>query len=258
MMRFISSTLLTGRSPHALAATIAAIAVIVGMSPLTTTEAHAETYSSLISGPITIPDGPAAGVSSTITVSDNFTLASFNSITITGLNHAFLGDLIATLTHNGVSVDIFDRVLGGPDRNPGFGSYSDLSGSYTFALGGADFNAAAVVADTGIIPSNVTYAPYAGEGVTGRIGDGDAGGSSPFTQTFANFALTSVQGAWTLNISDRSHPTTGSFTGWSFNVTPQAATPTAAPEPGSLTLLLPIMGAIGMAVLVAQRRRNLQ
>ena len=159
-----------------------------------------------------IPDGNAAGISSTINVVDRFALTDFSAITITGLTHKFLGDLTVTLLHGGKTVDIFDRVIG--DGATDFGDPSNLSGDYTFVTtGGADFNAAAAAGDSSyVVPSNVNYA-------TVPVGNTNPqGGVSSANGLLSDFVGTEVRGEWTLNISDRESGDTGSFTGWRFTV----------------------------------------
>src|SRR5687767_1340020 len=64
-----------------------------------------------------VPDGPASNtlgpaVTSDIVVGSGLAIASFNSVTITGLTHSWQGDLLFTLTHlsTGTTVDLMDRV----------------------------------------------------------------------------------------------------------------------------------------------------
>ncbi|MBC8141160.1 MAG: PEP-CTERM sorting domain-containing protein [Armatimonadetes bacterium] len=110
----------------------------IGLVPLTA-YAQTFTYTSATGG--SIPGNNAGGVSSTISVPDNFVSTDFTSVTITGLNHTFVGDLIITLSHGGTTVDILDRVRG--DGGATFGDSSNLGGDYTFVTtSGANFNAA--------------------------------------------------------------------------------------------------------------------
>jgi len=65
---------------------------------LAPTLAHAQSFNYSTTSGGDIPDASTTGISSTITVTDSFFVADFASVTITGLNHSFLGDLIITLS----------------------------------------------------------------------------------------------------------------------------------------------------------------
>ena len=183
-----------------------------------------------------LPDNQAAGLTSVINVPDNFTIQSLDSVVVHGLQHTWVGDLVVTLTHNGVTVDLLDRIrrtdpaLGGI---AGFGDDSDLNGDYAFAPGGQDMEPiAAGLPDGGVIPPG-TYAPFP---------NATPGASSPAIGTFADFAGMNAAGEWVLHISDRAAADTGLFNGFSLNLT-------AVPEPTSLTVLA--LGAIAL-----RRRRK--
>jgi PEP-CTERM putative exosortase interaction domain len=170
------------------------------------------TYSGGVGGQI--EDGSTKGYSSTIDVLDFGTITSFNSITITGLQHSWVGDLSATLEHDGITVDLFDRI--GRTGSGSYGDSSNLNGTYTIALDGLNWlTAASGGGDTYTIPSG-TYAPFP---------NSLTGGSSPATDTFASFAGRQLGGAWTLKITDHELGDTGSFTGWHFNTTATVAPP---------------------------------
>ncbi len=136
---------------------------------LATLSAHAQTntYSTTTGG--SIPDDNAAGISSTINVPDQFDVGEFSSVTVRGLIHTWVGDLVVTLSHNGKTVDIFDRVAGNNDSS--YGDDSDLDGSYTFvSRGGADFTAAAAAVDgISAIRTDANYAT-APVGFTSAVG----------------------------------------------------------------------------------------
>ncbi len=190
------------------------LALIAAMSAIalapTIASAQSPTYFGGTGG--NVPDNNAAGISSTINVSDNFAMTDLRSVTIIGLQHTFLGDLIVTLSHSGRTVDILDRVQGDGDASTG--DSSNLSGFYRFfATGGANFNAAAAaVGDDGVVAGGV-YVPVP-VGNTAPVG-----GVSPANGSLNDFAGQNVNGAWTLNLSDRNNGNIGSFTGWQFMVT---------------------------------------
>ena len=157
--------------------------------------------------PPVIPDNNSAGLPLTNTVADTFKVASLNSVKIVGLHHTFLGDLSALLTHKGVTIELFDRV--GRLSNSASGSSQTFDGDYTFAPGGADLGSATGPA---IAPAQ-TYRQYL---------NGTAGESYSLVGDFSTFNGLGVDGDWTLKIIDGGLGITGSYTGFSFTVTPVA------------------------------------
>ena len=184
---------------------------------------YGDFHNTLISGsatayPPTIPDNDPAGLPLTITVPDTFNVTALNSVTVQGLNHTYAGDLAATLTHGSVTIELFDRL--NRLANSGFGSSADFAGDYTFVTGGTDL---ATTVSLSVIPPG-SYAPYL---------NGTAGESYTFTGDFTAFNGMSVAGDWTLNIADLGAGISGTYTGFSFNVTPSVVTTTVS---GTLTL----------------------
>ena len=197
-----------------------------------------------------IPDNNATtGGTQVLTIGNSTTtISSFNSITIDGLSHPFIGDLVATLSHNGVTVDLFDHT--GADNNPsdpnynyGQGSAASFDGNnYTFSTSGASL---ASVPDLTSAPDGTTYIT-SGNAASG-FDTANAG------NTLNSFVGQSVTGAWTLNIKDEQPDDTGSFTGFSFNINNDGAS--AAPEPSEWAALG--LSAFGLAgLLLRVRRRN--
>lgn len=198
-------------------------------SSSTTTRTFSNTVS--LSGPGNVPDNNANGVVRTINVPDPDPhpnvpnpISGFNSITLRGLTHTWVGDLVVTLSHGGVTVDLMDRL--GATTAGAFGNSENLSGDYTFMLGAPAQPAAAAM------PAG-TYAPNA---------NGTAGQSSLATGLLSDFTGLEVSGAWTLNVTDRAGGDLGVFNGWDFNVK-------FIPTPGASALL-------GLAGLAGLRRRR--
>ena len=175
------------------------------------------------SGANTIPDGSLAGLSLTNTVTDTFSISALNGVTILGLKHPYAGDLVATLTHGTVSIELFDRV--GAIASGDFGSANVFNGDYAFATGGSDLEAAGASSVTPIpdfTTGGITYAPDL---------NGSAGESSTLTGDFTAFNGMPVTGDWTLKITDYATLAIGTYDGFSFTVTPDAASVS-----GTLTL----------------------
>lgn len=185
-----------------------------------------------------IPDNSPVGVSQILNVSSANYVSAFNSITIDGLKHTALGDLTATLSHNGITVDLFDHT--GADNNPADPGYNYGQGSqaffdgknYTFSLSGASL---AAVQDYTNAPDGTTFA--AAGNATGGFDTANA------ANTLNSFLGQTAGGAWTLSIQDRNPDDIGSFTGFSFNIN-SAPVPEAS-SAVSLALLF-VFGAGGL------------
>ena len=191
-------------------------------------------------------NGPPGKVSQNLNVSSANYVSAFNSITIDGLSHPVVGDLTAILSHNGISVDLFDHTgaVSPTDPNLGQGSQASFDGSnYTFSLLGASL---AGVPDFTDAPAGVTYAA-AGNAVDG------------FDMADANNTLNSfdgqlLNGGWTLTLEDGQAGDVGSFTGFSFNV---GSAPVPETSTGlSFGLLLGLVGLGRAGQLALARRRT--
>jgi hypothetical protein len=156
-----------------------------------------------------LPDAPRDGVNAVstfvISVADSGQVGTFNSLSIFGFTHTFLGDLGATLTApDGTTVTLFERI-GKTDPNFGFGDSSNFLGTYTFADAGASiWTAAASVPGA----SNVAQGTYfASAALTGA-------------QINLQSALggRSILGDWTLTITDYSVGEAGAISGWNLNL----------------------------------------
>lgn len=191
-------------------------------------------------------NGPPGKVSQVLNVSNTNYLTAFNSITIDGLSHPAVGDLTAILSHNGISVDLFDHTgaTSVTDPNLGQGSLAAFDGNnYTFALNGASL---AAVADGTNAPDGVTYAA-AGNALDG-FDSADAG------NTLNSFFGQTLNGAWTLTLEDGQPSDTGSFTGFSFGVN---SSPVPETSTGlSFGLLLGLIGVGRAGQLMLARRRT--
>ncbi len=167
---------------------------------------HNTLYTGGAAFPPTIPDNSGKGLPLTVHVADTFAVGALNKVVITGLKHSNSGDLLATLTHGGVTIELFDRLGVAKDGDPG--SNAAFNGDYTFAASGADLGAAI----TDPINPAVAYRPYL---------NGTAGQSSTLTGDFTAFNGQSAAGDWTLNISDLDGQFIGSYSGFSLTLTPQ-------------------------------------
>lgn len=203
-----------------------------------------------------IPDatslGPIVGntnagiFTSDINVANPGTITSFNSITLDNFSHTWVGDLVFELEHvdSGTTVIFMYRPLK-VSAISGYGSDSDLNGTYTFdndltsTFGSSDSIWLAASNDS-IIPGG-TYAASA------DVFTGSA--NTSYQPVNLNvFSGESITGTWELIVRDESIQDVGAFSGWQFN-----ATVNPAPEPGSATLI--ICGAIISFIPGTCRRR---
>ncbi len=178
----------------------------------------------------TIPDNNALGFASTITFLDNEEITDlsvaidFGTLISGSMGHSFVGDLMVTLTGPGGTITLFDRP-GVPAST--FGDSSNLTGTYTWADGGANFTTAAFAVNNNTSVANATYSAQSAN------------------DTFLSLALlfggTGTAGDWTLRIADRATGDVGGFSGWSLNI---VSTPIAIPEPSaSVTLAASLLVA---------------
>ena len=179
-------------------------------------------------------------MSQTLSLTGGGPISSFNSIEIAGLSQVYLGGLTATLTHDGISVNLFDRV-GANLSNYYQGSSANFDGeNYTFTDNGADLPSAAAAQE----PPLGSYAD------PGSVAGGTANPYSSLDSLTA-FDGSSLSGAWTLTIKDSDPGNDGTFLGFSFNATsPVAAVPEAS------TWIGMGMGCLALVLLSVKRRRT--
>ncbi|MFO0829477.1 MAG: proprotein convertase P-domain-containing protein [Phycisphaerales bacterium] len=175
-----------------------------------------------------IPDNNPAGIVSTINVANAGQVGVFNGLTINGLTHTWVGDVVITLTlPDATVITIADRI-GKTSATTGFGDSSNFGGNYTFNDAGGDIWASAASGDTNfVIPTGAYRASAALTGAAINLN--------------ALIAGKNVTGDWKLTITDGAAGDTGSYTDWSLNFS-------IVPTPGALALL-------GLAGLAGRRRR---
>lgn len=189
-----------------------------------------------------IPQGDIFGnpgaVSQTLNLTGNDTITSFNSFTFDRLQHNALGDLTATLSHDGVSVTLFDQI-DNYDPNGGLGAIASFDGTHTyqFADVGADLSAAANDAVNAGDPNTASYPLQ--------------GGTYQSQDSLRAFQGLGVAGAWTLTLLNNQPSSIGSFLGFSFNAT---TTPTPVPE--ASTSVPMGLGCVLFAFLLYKGRRS--
>ena len=201
--------------------------------------AAAFSYTSTVSTK-NITDNNATGISQDLIIADTSTINDL-TVTINGLTHTWVGDLIATFTKvsSGTTVNLFNRV---GRAGSGVGDGSDLNGNYSFNISGSDLWAAA---DSVSNNANIAAGTYFASTSKSTGASDVAVASSPTLSAFYNQSLS---GTWRLTISDNSRFITGSFQ--SFTVSGDATT-SAVPEP------LTILGAMTAAGFGAVFKRRL-
>ncbi len=186
------------------------------------------------------------------------------SVTIEGLQHTWVGDLVATLRKVGpgnttlASATLFNRISRdgiGPGNSSNFGDGSGGGGNYTFASREADPTNASNPANIWSVADDDNTLFDIPESQTTQLT------AVNFAQTLANsysavaesgaelslanaFAGQTTAGTWEFRISDQLNREIGSFTGVTLNFS-------AVPEPNSLGLL-----AAGAAGVFYLRRRK--
>ncbi|MEH6757967.1 MAG: PEPxxWA-CTERM sorting domain-containing protein [Parasphingorhabdus sp.] len=146
------------------------------------------------------------------------------SVTLRGFVHTWVGDLIASLTHGGVTTQLFSR--------PGvpasfFGSGSDLVGTYSFSDGGGSlFQTFANQGNSAVAPGS--YSPL---------------------EAFSAFNGLSANGDWTLSVSDNAVGDQGFLGAFTLNVNSVGA----VPEPATWALLL--LGFFGIGGMIRAKPR---
>ena len=183
-----------------------------------------------------IPAGDILGndgvVSETLTLTGSDLVTSLNSFTFDGLQHNALGDLTATLEHDGISVTLFDQV----DTND-LGALASFDGTktYKFADTGLDLGAAAEAAVNSGDPASASY-PL-------------AGGTYQSQDPLSAFQGLGLAGAWTLSIVNHNPGSFGSFLGFSMNAT-------TTPVPEASTSVSFGLGCGVFGLLLWKRRRT--
>ncbi len=210
-----------------------------------------------------IPDfnGMATSVPRTINIVENELIRDV-SVTIEGLNHTWVGDLVATLRKVGpgnttlASTTLFNRIS---RDGIGPGNSSNFAGNYTFVSRDADPTNASnpqniwSVADNDNTLFNIpvsqatqlTASTFAETLQSSYSAVAESGAELSLADAFAG---QTTAGTWEFRIEDRLEREVGSFTGVTLNF----QGPAAVPEPGSLMLAL---GAIGG--LLCKRRRKM-
>jgi trimeric autotransporter adhesin len=211
-----------------------AVLGLAGVGQVAAQPAPALTVCSMPNVPI--PDSSVAGgpgsISDTISIADVSTLSDLN--VYIRANHTWVGDLIFTLQHvpSGTTVTLIDR--------PGVPAS-------TFGCSGDNYDV--TVDDEGLdtpIENQCVAPPPA---ITGQA----IGGDPPNASLLAAFDGLSIQGDWTLTVTDNATGDTGTLNEWCVIVT---ATPDPTPIPvmGGLGVLL--LGAgLGLLGLLGFRRR---
>lgn len=146
------------------------------------------------------------------------TVASIDSVTISGFTHTFIGDIFVDFRNVTNATAITVRLAGPPDATE-----ANFNGTYTFSVNPAlqtIDEAVSGLGDADVAPGAYAIAGYGG---------GTANGTRTNFNTMSNLA---IDGTWQLRVVDFGAGDTGAITGWSFN-----ATITAVPEPSSIALL---------------------
>jgi subtilisin-like proprotein convertase family protein len=177
-----------------------------------------------------IPDNDAVGFTSIVNVVDDVIIDDI-SITVSGLQSTWIGDLIIRLVGPSFSADLMHRV--GTANGRDIGDASDMNGDYIFADSGLDLWAAARAAARALGREGVvgagTYSATSLAGATVSLSDIYSGAMSA--------------GDWSLVVSDNVGGDLNQFDAWTLNITYSDVT--SVPVPSTLAIFA--LGVIGLA-----------
>ena len=167
--------------------------------------------------PITIVDNAAASLyPAPIAVSGVAGNITNVSVTLTGLNHTFIGDLnVLLVAPGGQKIILMGRV--GSVTGTAFGSNNNFANT-TLTFTATAASAIIGNGDTSNVIASGTYLPTAGLNLTAMPGSAPAGPYSTDLTTL-NGAAAGQVGTWNLYISDHASADFGSLTGgWSLTI----------------------------------------
>lgn len=132
-----------------------------------------------------LDDSPLAPVSRTLSLSQNYVASSLTAVTVHGLSHTYMSDLVITLKRGATTVTLFNRA----------GEASDfLGGDVRFSAEGAAQN----LLGTNSLVASANLAPQG---------------------SFSGLNNSSIGGDWTLEVADYFSGDVGSFTGFTLSFT---------------------------------------
>jgi hypothetical protein len=216
-------------------------------APITNLGTDAITISEL--NALNITANSATGTSISVTDAGSGVLgtsAFLSSLSIFGLNDTYDGDLVATLTHDGTTISIFDRP-GADAANYGAGTWGLFSNEAAVGSVAAASNVYSF-ADSGANLASFDDDETVAGGYYALSNSGTAnGGANNDATDFEAFNGESETGTWTLNIADLSTVDLAYFTGFAINLEP-------APE--ASTVISSVLAVSFMIMLVWKARRN--
>jgi subtilisin-like proprotein convertase family protein len=194
--------------------------------------------------PTTITDANATGVTSTITIMENELIEDV-SFCIEGLNHTWMGDLVATITHvdTGTSATLFSRPGKGASAGNGDSSnfiFADATNNDLWdemARGSTDYDIRNTAGST-TDPQATPFGTYFASAANGARLSLDS-----------IFAGESTQGTWEFNISDRNATQVGTYD----NVSIKFGSSVVVPEPGTVGFCVIACSMLGFST---YRRRK--
>jgi subtilisin-like proprotein convertase family protein len=180
-----------------------------------------------------IPDDDAVGVSSTISISDSFTIGKIAVVVVA--EHTWVGDLIFTLTGpDGTTITLANQP-GTTDPDADAGDNANLSTDHPIIFG-----------DLSPMSAEMLGAGPCGNNTDAVIGLDCPRWVNPDESLGGTWIGTDAMGDWTLTVSDNTGLDIGTLDGWLIAFNYQAV-----PVPPAIWLF-----ASGLFALVARRRRQ--